>query len=920
MSNPKLPPLAPPPIPASRMPSSGKEPKKSNFFTILMLTFVIFWTLQLLMKRGEENKNAPDSAAVEESAPSETIPAPTAEESEKLLASLPAEAAQNAQKTIPPAFHTLGSADENSPFRMLVTLTNRGAAVTRVELNEKAYRDCFDKSGWLGQIVVDESLVKEEFAAGKKGVAAQVIGDGTPAQKAGLLPGDRIVSVERTAVNKGETAAPVEIDSFETLRAELLKTRPDETVKLGVLRAAAPDAAEPETVEVTLSRAPLSIIRPEGTILNYNDYKNLAGLQGQSFDRSNELYDTSNPKEEYRRPNTDPASFLLTLASYDDKDKLDWLPAIPKGDRTTAPVRTAIDRELPDLEYAGDALNTDENPLRGGNWELLTEESDATKAVFRKTLPQRRLELRKIYALEPVPLAEGQKKAKNAPEYHLTLTVEIRNLDAAPHAVSFALDGPTGLPIEGAWYSSGRKTGPKWGSYGLRDMVLGLNGGKAFYVVKCWDIATEEKSASDAVNVDFIGIDTQYFQCSLIPDRVSNAPWQAEYQPIRVGSRIAEHISFTNTSFRLKSPETTLAAAGTDGDKLSQSFKIFAGPKQQPVLNAYGLGETLVYGWFWFISKPLVWVLHLLRAVTFNYGLAIILLTVVVRLCMFPLSIKQVTSSLKMQKIQPEINALKERYKDNPQEMMRAQQALWKKHNIHPLGGCLPLFIQMPIFIGLYKVLSLDVNLYGAPLFSEHIRWCGNLAAPDMMIDWSRFWIGTGWTNFNLGQGMFTLGPYFNLLPMLTIVLFLVQQKFLMPPITGTDAEQAQQRSMRRIMNFMMIFMGFMFFKVPSGLCVYFVASSLWGILERKFHPKLNMAGGSGDVIDVEPAAPKQAAIPAARSNKKRTRRTGQTPESTKPGGLKGWWQDVLERAKEQQKLAKAEAEKRVRDNNRKRR
>jgi YidC/Oxa1 family membrane protein insertase len=217
--------------------------------------------------------------------------------------------------------------------------------------------------------------------------------------------------------------------------------------------------------------------------------------------------------------------------------------------------------------------------------------------------------------------------------------------------------------------------------------------------------------------------------------------------------------------------------------------------------------------------------------VVFTYGLAIILLTAVVRGAMFPLSRKQAIGALKMQQIQPELKRIQEQYKNNAEAKMRAQQELFRKHNYHPASGCLVMLVQLPIFIALYRALMVDVELRQAPLISESIRWCSNLAAPDMLYDWS--WFMPAWVNQGQAQGMFAPGPYFNLLPILTIVLFLAQQKMFMPPPTDDQARMQQ-----KIMKYMMIFIGVLFFKVASGLCIYFIASSLWGLGERQFMPK----------------------------------------------------------------------------------
>ena len=176
-----------------------------------------------------------------------------------------------------------------------------------------------------------------------------------------------------------------------------------------------------------------------------------------------------------------------------------------------------------------------------------------------------------------------------------------------------------------------------------------------------------------------------------------------------------------------------------------------------------------------------------------------------------------------------------ERFEKDKQALIQSierhieQQELWRKHNVHPLGGCLPMFIQLPIFIGLYRSLMVDIELRQAPLLSPAIRWCSNLSAPDMLFDWSAFMPDfiTG------GEGILGLGPYLNILPLVTVVLFLWQQKMFMPPPADEQAEMQQ-----KIMKYMMIFMAVLFFKVASGLCLYFVVSTLWGIAERKMLPK----------------------------------------------------------------------------------
>jgi YidC/Oxa1 family membrane protein insertase len=201
---------------------------------------------------------------------------------------------------------------------------------------------------------------------------------------------------------------------------------------------------------------------------------------------------------------------------------------------------------------------------------------------------------------------------------------------------------------------------------------------------------------------------------------------------------------------------------------------------------------------------------------------------------MFPLSLKQTKNMQKMQELQPEMKRIAERYKGDVEKRTKAQQDLFRKHQYNPMGGCLVMFIQLPIFLGLYRSLMVDVELRQAPLLGRAVRWCSNLAAPDMLFDWSSFMPRF----ITDGVGLFGLGPYLNVLPIVTIALFIVQQKMFMPP--PADEQAAMQQ---KIMKYMMVFMGLLFFKVASGLCIYFIASSMWGLAERRLLPKSSLAG-----------------------------------------------------------------------------
>ncbi len=696
---------------------------------------------------------------------------------------------RKAQPWVPPkpALVTLGSLDPESPYRMLVILTNRGAAVAWIELNSDRYRDLEDRSGYLGHLVLDEDV-------GGRGCPVEVVGPGTPAARAGLQKGDLITAVGGRSI----------VD-FQSLQAELKKTKPGQSVNVTVARK-----GRELTVPVTLGHRPLEVVRPEAD---------------------------------------DPLSFLLTLRQIDAK-KLDDL--VGSDEEEEERPKNAAKKRDPRIGWELDGLD-----LRTGTWEI-ADDADAdpaeprTEVTFFRELPESGLKISKTYRLAQVPAKE--ENGPNGRAYHLIFDVKIENTGERPRQVAYQLDGPTGLPIEGKWFAS--KVGRSWGAAGLRDLALSWNGNDP-QQISCYKIADDvemlwkeqaEQPGQNAQLLDYIGVDAQYFSAVLIPRREDpKAVWFAELRPLRVGAVDPKWKKATNTSCRLTS---TVHRLQPGGEPLEHTFTVFVGPKKPPLLAEYGLDDVVYYGWFGWATVPMLHTLHFFHDhVVFNYGLAILMLTVLVRSCMFPLSRKQALGAQKMQELQPEIKRIHEKYKNNLEARSRAQQELFRKHNYNPLSGCLVLFIQLPIFVGLYRGLMVDVELRQAPLISEAIRWCSNLAAPDMLFEWR--WLMPAFVTDNPSGGplsLLFLGPYFNILPVLTIVLFVLQQKMFMPPPANE-----QQATQQRIMKFMMIFMGVIFFKVASGLCIYFIASSLWGLAERKLLPKTPAPGSGGTAKTSKP-------------------------------------------------------------------
>ncbi len=223
---------------------------------------------------------------------------------------------------------------------------------------------------------------------------------------------------------------------------------------------------------------------------------------------------------------------------------------------------------------------------------------------------------------------------------------------------------------------------------------------------------------------------------------------------------------------------------------------LYLGPKDQEILAgiARGLDLTVDYGFLWMISQPLFSFLQFIHSLVGNWGFAIILITIVVKGLMYPLTKKQYESMAKMRALKPKMDALKERHGDDKQKMQQAMMEMYKKDKVNPMGGCFPLLLQMPIFLALYWVLLESVELRHA----DFIFWITDLSAKD---------------------------PFF-VLPVLTGVSMYLLQK--LQPMTMTDPMQ------QKIMQYMPVAMSLFFFIFPAGLVLYWLISNLITLIQAK--------------------------------------------------------------------------------------
>ena len=235
---------------------------------------------------------------------------------------------------------------------------------------------------------------------------------------------------------------------------------------------------------------------------------------------------------------------------------------------------------------------------------------------------------------------------------------------------------------------------------------------------------------------------------------------------------------------------------------VSHRFTVYAGPKISEELERVRvsggtnpkLEEAIDYGFFWFIGQPMIFLMKKLYVIVANWGIAIILLTLFIKLLTLPLTMKQMRSMKGMAKLKPEMDRLKEKFGEDKQRFQQEMWALYKAHKINPLGGCLPLLIQMPIYIAWYQALMVSVDLYNAPLFG----WIHDLTKPDSIQ---------------------VFGFGLPILPLLMGATMFLQQR-----MTPTTVDSTQQKMMMYMMPAMFTF--FMLF-LPSGLTLYILTNTL---------------------------------------------------------------------------------------------
>lgn len=303
--------------------------------------------------------------------------------------------------------------------------------------------------------------------------------------------------------------------------------------------------------------------------------------------------------------------------------------------------------------------------------------------------------------------------------------------------------------------------------------------------------------------IDWSGFTERYFMTVVMPKQtgekgVENARIKLKYDDDIVSA------SYVRKMDRLDPGKQSLYA-----------YTFYMGPKSQKVLSQFdsSLKEAINFGFFDIIASPLLWVMNKIHDFIPNYGVAVILLTVLIKLLFWPLGTKSYKSMNEMKKVQPLMMELREKYKDDKQRMNQEIMGLYKTYKVNPASGCLPLLVQMPIFFALYRMLYQAIELRHAPF----VGWITDLSAPDRLF------------NFDFAIPMMQ-APHG--IPMLTLLMgasFLLQQK--MTPTAG-DPMQA------KMMMLMPIFMTVLFINFPAGLVLYMFVNNIISMGQQYYTQK----------------------------------------------------------------------------------
>ncbi|MGD8702160.1 MAG: membrane protein insertase YidC [Desulfosarcina sp.] len=307
-----------------------------------------------------------------------------------------------------------------------------------------------------------------------------------------------------------------------------------------------------------------------------------------------------------------------------------------------------------------------------------------------------------------------------------------------------------------------------------------------------------EDNREHSGRIKWIGVEDRYFLSSIVPGDQTNGRMRLDVIDNLVVNQLV------TPTFEL-----------LPGEQKEAHFLVFMGPKSMELLNSlgHGLGKALNFGFFNFIAKPCLWFMNQIHSVIPNYGIAIILLTICTKILLWPLGNKSYKSMSEMKKLQPLMTEIREKYKGDKQKMNQELMALYRTYKVNPMGGCLPMILQIPVFFALYRMLYQAIELRHAPF----LLWINDLSAPDRLFDF--------------GVSIPFMEPPYGI-PVLTIIMgasMILQQKMSPPPGDPTQA---------KMMMLMPVVFTFIFINFSSGLVLYWLVNNVLSISQQYYVQK----------------------------------------------------------------------------------
>ncbi len=425
------------------------------------------------------------------------------------------------------------------------------------------------------------------------------------------------------------------------------------------------------------------------------------------------------------------------------------------------------------------------------------------------------------------PLVQGQVEGDRPRLFHFDVSVEVKNTRSEKVPFRYRLLGPAGMVDD----SGDTRTA------GVSAVLAARPEPTAKVEVETLMASEAEKvdgpdltlGSGQAGAVTFFGLTTKYFAGVVIPQEAPVALAAGGGLVHSTGKLPAAAQGVDTPAHQALAWGEVAGADLAPGEVRTDRYMVYVGPKQKSVFedegpyHGYGLEKLIDFGWFEFMARILLAILGVFHAIVGNWGVAILLLTVLVRTLLLPLSMWSQKNMLRMQKLAPELNKLKEKYtrKDGTmtpeaqRQFSMEQMELMRKTGVNPVGCLGPIFLQFPVFIGLWNALNYSFDLRGQPF----AFWIGDLSVPDVLarLPFSIPLLGT---------------DAFSILPLIMIFTYWLQQA-MQPP--ATDPRAAEQQKM---MKMIIPFFGLLLYTAPSGLMLYFITSSFWSIVEQKWVKK----------------------------------------------------------------------------------